>query len=163
MSKHYLRDLVLLALAMILSGCAPTLMGGPDGVYPGITTSLTVNDVEVQVRTVELTDSYSSGFRGGTSVTVRTSDEAVMVVTAELLAQGDVLDVLDWPVTLTADGGDPLEAATATITTSAERKGARITWVFTVAAEGQTFVLNLPDGQTIDLSRWVWRPSDAEK
>jgi len=162
MLRNNLKGLALAVVALTLIGCFPTLTGAPSGDFPGINTPLTVNDVEVQVMSVEVTNDYSSGFRGGVNITAQSPDQEVVVVTAHALSQDDVLKLFDWAVALTVDGGSPVEAATVDITTNVERKGGRLIWVFVVPAKAQTFVLNLPDGQTIDISLRVNRSSDAK-
>lgn len=120
---------------------------------PGISSPLTVEGAEIQVAQAYLTDTYVGGY----AINAPSADETLLVVKVDVLSAESALALMAWSVTLTDDSRQTIDSTTGEVTANADMKSGVATWVFAVLKTAQTFILNLPDGQTIDLSSLVER------
>jgi hypothetical protein len=110
---------------------------------------ITVSGVELKLASVQLTDSYGAG---NETVVPSSTTDTFLVVKCDVISSS--VETVSWDVSVTADKGS---IVTPSVTERNSQAGQlkELAWVFVVAKTSQTFVLNFPDGQTVNLDSLV--------
>jgi hypothetical protein len=110
---------------------------------------ITVSGVELKVASVQLTDSYGAGSE---AVAPSSTTDTFLVVKCDVISSS--VETVSWDVSVTADKGS---IVTPSVTEWNSQAGQlkELAWVFVVAKTSQTFVLNFPDGQKVQLDSFV--------
>ena len=112
---------------------------------------ITVSGVELEVASVQLTDSYGSGSE---TIDPGSTADTFLVVKCDVVSSNVGTARVSWDVSVTADKGSIVTPSVTEQTSEAgQLKG--VAWVFVVAKTAQSFVLNFPDGQTVKLDSLV--------
>jgi len=112
---------------------------------------ITVSGVELKVASVQLTDSYDSG---GETIEPSSTTGTFLVVKCDVISNSVGTARVSWDVSVTADKGS-IVTPSVTKQTSEAGQLKEVAWVFVVAKTAQSFVLNFPDGQTVNLDSLV--------
>jgi len=109
--------------------------------------SLTVAGVQFQVSSATRQNVYLVGTK--TYKPSSTQDECLLVE-AQLLS-GETGKVSDWTVSVIDEKGRASNASYSTTILGGSTQGGKQRWLFYVAKTSQSFILNLPDKQTVKL------------
>jgi hypothetical protein len=115
----------------------------------GIDAPLLVDGLELQLTSADRRDRWVADLDGSVYRPSAQHDE-LLIVAGEVT--GSVDAVQDWEVSITDSGGRTDDPGVTTTTATEGESSGEVEWVFVVARTAQSFTLNLPDGEAIDLT-----------
>jgi hypothetical protein len=115
----------------------------------GIDAPLLVDGLELQLTSADRQDRWVADLDGSV-YRPNTQHDELLIVAGTVTGSVDVLQT--WEVSITDSGGRSDDPGVTSTTSTEGESGGEVEWVFVVARNARSFSLNLPGGETIDLT-----------